>query len=122
MTPEKQFENKVKRFLKEQGCWFVKYWGGSIYTKSGIPDLLICCNGFFISVELKASTGRPSELQKLNIRRINESNGIGIILYPEGFTEFKSLMKGVLKCNCHIPELNALKTAHTSTKCDILTE
>lgn len=43
MAAEKNFENKVKKFLKENGCWILKYWGGAAFTRSGIPDLLVCC-------------------------------------------------------------------------------
>ena len=70
---EKQFENRAKDFLKEQGCWFVKYWAGAAYTKTGIPDLLVCCNGYFVGVEIKAERGKPSELQLWNIKRIQEA-------------------------------------------------
>ena len=35
MGPEKEFENQIKAFLKEQGCWYIKYWGGGGYTKAG---------------------------------------------------------------------------------------
>ena len=67
---EKRFENKVKDFLKEQKCWFVKYWAGATFTKSGIPDLLVCCGGYFVAVELKASKGKPSPLQIHNVKEI----------------------------------------------------
>lgn len=100
--------------------WFFKVWGGG-YQKSGIPDLIICVNGIFIGCELKSSTGKPTELQKKNIKMINGGKGIGLILYPEGFEQFKNIVKGVIKCNTHIQELNHLKAAHTSTSCDILT-
>lgn len=98
----------------------MKVWGGG-YQKAGIPDLIICVNGIFIGCELKSSTGEPSELQKKNIKIINKGNGIGIILYPEGFEQFKNIVKGVIKCKDHIPVLNALKAANSSTKSDILT-
>lgn len=123
MAQEKQFENKVKRFLNEfpQKIWFTKIWGGG-YQKAGIPDLICCVNGIFISVELKGSIGRASELQKYNTNRINESGGIGIILYPEGFETFKNLIMGVLNCSSHIQELSALKNVHSNTKCVIWTK
>lgn len=66
--------------------------------------------------------GRPSELQKLNINRINTSGGIGVFLYPEGFDEFKNLVKGVIDCGIHIPALIALKNANASSKCVIFKE
>ena len=93
IAAEKQFENKVKKFLEEQGCWFLKYWGGAAYTKSGVPDLLVCCNGYFVAVEVKAPNGKPSELQKHNIRKINnEAHGFGVILYPDDFDDFKNMI------------------------------
>lgn len=93
MTSEKQFEDKVKKFLKNEGCWFLKYWAGATYTKSGIPDLLICCNGYFLGVELKASWGKASELQLWNIKKIKGAGGIGLILYPKDFDSFKKLIR-----------------------------
>lgn len=93
MPSEKQFENQVKKFLKDEGCWFLKYWAGATYTKSGIPDLLVCCNGYFIGVEVKAPKGKPSELQLYNLRKINEAGGIGFVLYPKDFDLFKKLIQ-----------------------------
>lgn len=135
MASEKLFENKVKRWLHEQGIyaagtpknkmeavngWFFKVWGGG-YQKAGIPDLLICVNGFFIAVELKAQNGTASELQKLNTSRINAARGIGIILYPDGFEDFKKIVKGVIECNSHTAVLTALRNAHSSSNCVIST-
>jgi hypothetical protein len=93
MSSEKNFENKVKKYLKEKGCYFVKYWGGGVYTRSGIPDLLVCCNGHFVGVELKADKGKPSQLQIFNLKEINKSGGIGVLLYPKDFDKFKKLIE-----------------------------
>lgn len=135
MASEKLFEKRVEKYLhsigvyqagtpsdrmkEKQTGWFTKIWGGG-YQKSGIPDLILCVNGIFITVELKATNGKPSELQKMNTARINQSNGIGIILYPDGFEPFKEIMKGVIKCKYHIQELTSLKDALSNSKCDIL--
>ncbi len=92
MAQEKQFENKVKAYLKEQGCWYVKTWSNGI-QREGIPDLLVCCNGYFLGVELKAENGKPSALQEWNIDQINKAGGVGIVLYPHQFEEFKELIE-----------------------------
>jgi Holliday junction resolvase len=92
MAAEKNFENRVKKFLKDQGCWFIKYWAGSEFTKSGVPDLLVCCNGHFLGIELKGPKGRPSELQLWNIEQIKKAGGIAMVLYPKDFDEFKTLI------------------------------
>jgi len=92
MAAEKNFENKIKKFLEERNCWFLKYWGGAAYTKSGIPDLLVCCNGYFLGVEVKASNGKPSPLQIHNLKLIDKAGGFGILLYPQEFELFKNFV------------------------------
>ena len=94
MGSEKSFENKVKGFLKEQGCWHLKTWSNGV-QRSGIPDLLVCCNGRFIGVELKAQNGKPSALQLYNLRKIEESGGYGILLYPSDFELFKGFINAL---------------------------
>ncbi len=94
---EKSFENKVKRFLKDEGCWFFKVWGGG-YQKSGIPDLIVCCNGFFLAVELKSEIGRATELQKYQIEDIKKADGIAMILKPSGFERFKTIIRSLKEC------------------------
>ena len=92
MAAEKNFENRLKKFLEDEGCWFVKFFANA-YTKSGIPDILCCCNGYFVAIEVKAPNGKPSELQKMNVQKINQCNGYGVILYPDQFDQFKELIK-----------------------------
>ncbi len=91
MASEKSFENKIKKYLRDIGCWFIKYWGGAVYTKAGVPDLLVCCGGLFLAVEVKGDKGKPSELQLYDIRKIIEAGGYGIVLYPNQFQDFKRL-------------------------------
>lgn len=112
MADEKLFEGKIKMWLHSIGVypagygeekmnarqigWYTKIWGGG-YQKAGIPDLILCVKGQFVSIEVKAPNGRPSELQKLNTGRIRDSEGHGIFLYPSGFEQFKSDVVGMLQ-------------------------
>jgi hypothetical protein len=91
IAAEKNFENKVKQFLKEQGCWVLKTWGGGL-QRSGIPDLLVSCNGHFVGVEVKAPNGEPSKLQIWNLLKIDDSGGFGWLLYPKQFEAFKDFI------------------------------
>lgn len=91
MAAEKQFETKIKKFLKDNGCWYVKYFANS-FTPRGIPDLLCCVNGRFVAIEVKAENGKPSELQYYNCDKIREAGGIALILYPRDFDSFKELI------------------------------
>lgn len=91
IAQEKTFENKVKKFLESQGAWYVKYFANS-FTKSGIPDILACVNGYFVGVEVKAQGGKPSELQLYNVKKIREAGGFAVVLYPSGFEKFKKFI------------------------------
>ncbi len=97
MAAEKLFENKIKKYLKDEGCWFLKYWAGASYTKSGIPDILACVGGYFVGIEVKSSTGKPSEIQLYHIREIKKAGGHAMVLYPSQFDEFKKLVQELKK-------------------------
>ena len=123
MAGEKNFENRLKRWLEGEGIYplghpadkmpvapygyYEKRWGGGRYQKSGLPDMRIVVNGLALEVELKDTNGTPSELQKHNIRQINRSMGLGFILYPEGFPEFQKIVKVVKTCPPNVPIVTA---------------
>jgi len=93
MATEKNFENRIKKYLKDNGAWFLKYWAGAAYTKSGIPDILACVNGYFVAIEVKAPNGKPSELQLYNLREIEKAGGFAFLLYPNNWIAFKEFME-----------------------------
>lgn len=99
MAKEKQFENKVKKFLEENGCYYIKHFANA-FTKSGIPDILASVNGYFIGIEVKAENGKPSALQIHNLKKIDESGGLAILLYPDDFEIFKMLVIALIQCDC----------------------
>lgn len=49
-----------------------------------------------MAIEVKAPRGKPSDLQLWNIEQINQSGGIGIILYPNQFEQFKEMVEFLL--------------------------
>lgn len=85
---EKDYENKIKKYITHKGGWQVKFFANG-FTKSGIPDILSCINGYFVGIEVKAKNGKPSQLQLYNQQKIRAANGICIILYPDQFEQFK---------------------------------
>lgn len=91
---EAQFQRKVEAFLRGQGVWFVKYWGGGQFTKAGVPDILACVKGQFVAIELKTETGRLSKLQEYNLAKIAESGGQAFVLRPNGFEAFADFIMG----------------------------
>ena len=98
MASEKNFENKIKQFLKEHNCYYVKYFANRM-TKVGVPDILACVNGYFVGIEVKAENGVPSELHIYNIEQIHNEGGIGVIVKPSQWEEFKSLIEALLDDN-----------------------
>lgn len=108
---EKVFENKIIKWLHEQGIykagtpkqdkdkptkgWMYKMWGGGMGAV-GIPDLICCVNGKFVAIEVKVAKGVASKLQEINVQCINDSNGIGLIVYPKDFDTLKEIIGGLL--------------------------
>lgn len=111
-TPEKNLENKIKRYLESVGVYalgsdyknqtvpavgyYEKRWGGGVFTKSGLPDMHICIHGHSIEVELKAPKGRLSEVQKYMLKQINESGGHAVMVKPVDFAGFKDMIERYL--------------------------
>jgi hypothetical protein len=90
IAEEKQFETKVKKFLKElPKCWYFKVMG-SMFQRSGIPDIIGCINGRFFGLELKAQRGIPSALQLYNIDQLNKAGAYARIVKPSDWEEVKS--------------------------------
>lgn len=101
MASEKNFENRIKKCLERRGCWYVKYFANRM-TKAGVPDLLACVNGYFVAIEVKAPQGKPSELQLWNRDKIRNAGGISIIIYPDQFEDFESLIDDLINRPQHM--------------------
>lgn len=113
MAQEKNFENKVKKFLESRAIYplgtpqtkmyygdplgyYEKRWGGA-FVKSGLPDLSICVKGHTVEVELKAENGHASPIQKFMLAQIRASGSFGILLYPKDFIEFQRFIDRLLQ-------------------------
>lgn len=108
MAAEKNFENRVKKWLESIGVYplgtprnkmkvepigyWEKRWGGGMFTKSGLPDMHVVVNRKSYELELKSNTGKVSELQMVILNQINESGGFGIVLKPANFESFKNII------------------------------
>lgn len=56
MAAEKNFENKVKAFLKDTGAWLLKYWGGAAYTKAVFLTCWFVQTGVSLALKSKHQT------------------------------------------------------------------
>ena len=94
MAQEKNFENKIKRYIEELGGWQVKFFANRM-TKNGIPDLLCCVGGYFVGIEVKAQNGHPSALQLHHCSEIRKAGGFAFIVYPSGWEQLKVFLTGL---------------------------
>lgn len=106
MAGEKNFENRLKKWLEAEGIYplgepvdrmsappcgfYEKRWGGSRYVKSGLPDMRITVKGIALEVELKATDGTPSVLQKRELQPT-----FWFIENPRGGMRKMDFMKGL---------------------------
>lgn len=82
MTPEAKVKAKVVAILKKEGVYyFYPVTGG--YGASGVPDIIVCCNGFFLAIECKAGDNKPTALQERNMQQIRDSGGVAIVVNEE---------------------------------------
>ncbi len=81
MKPETKFSSKVQKRLKWLDKTFVvRTQAGSIV---GIPDLLICCNGYFFAWELKVPPNGATVIQAHTIAKIREAGGNACVVTPQ---------------------------------------
>lgn len=78
-TEEGKLEEEVENFLKKKGVWQLARFQAQS-NQNGIPDRLYLYKGYLLGLELKASKGEPTKLQKIKINHINENGGIGVII------------------------------------------
>lgn len=94
MAAEKNFENKIKKLLKQKDIYHFKFWG-TMYTRAGVPDIIACVNGKFVGIEVKAENGKPSEIQLENVRQIRESGGYAVVVYPNQYEQLERLIDAI---------------------------
>lgn len=76
---EAPLTTKVKKFLQSQEDVF--FWKASERFVNGVSDIIVCCNGIFVAVELKADKGKPSPHQLLFIKNVRKAGGVGGVCY-----------------------------------------
>ena len=95
MAQEKNFENKIKSYLKSIGAYYIKTHGDR-FSRVGTPDIIACVNGHFVAVEVKAENGKPSDLQLYHLEQIQKAGGYSFLLYPKNFEDFKIFCEKLL--------------------------
>lgn len=82
MTPEAKVKNKIKEYLKTIPDLYYFTPIGSVYGKSGAPDIVVCYHGKFIGIEVKApgKLGTQTKLQKQAQEKIEQAGGVYLLV------------------------------------------
>lgn len=95
MQRETLLKIKVIQALKKlPNTWFLKT---QEVARSGVPDILMCLAGRFVAVELKTNEGVISKLQEYNLKKIEETGGVSIVLMPNNFEASIQFLKNLAK-------------------------
>jgi hypothetical protein len=79
LTPEGKTKRKVVEVLKKHEVWYF-FPANNGFGKSGIPDIIAIVDGHFVGIEVKSATGKPTELQKICGRQIEEAGGTWLVV------------------------------------------
>jgi len=86
LTPEGKVKARVRRMLDAASVYhFMPATGG--YGRSGVPDLVGCCNGKFFAIECKAGKGKTTALQENELRKIKEAGGIALVINEDNIMD-----------------------------------
>jgi Holliday junction resolvase len=79
LTPEAKVKKKVVDVIKKNGAYyFFPATGG--YGRSGVPDVVCCYRGYFVAIECKAGTNKPTPLQEAEMAKIREAQGFTLVV------------------------------------------
>ena len=96
-TPEKKVKRKIVDILKAHGFYyFYPVTGG--YGASGVPDIVACCKGRFVGIEVKADLkkNKPTALQQKNLREIEEQGGVALVIDANNLDHLKAVLDGLI--------------------------
>lgn len=73
--PEKKLQDKVVRYLRDRGIYYLNLYGDGRSGK-GKPDIIACIKGKFVAFELKVGANDMQADQVIHKRRIERSGGL----------------------------------------------
>jgi hypothetical protein len=94
MNPETRFRTQtVDPFLKE----LPNTYAMSVQQVAlvGDPDKILCINGFFVALELKARGGRLSKMQKYKLDQISAAGGVALVADPDNWERVKARLREI---------------------------
>ena len=94
MTPEAKVKKKVVAVLKQYKAYFFYPVTGG-YGRSGVPDIIVCYNGYFIGIECKAGTNKPTPLQEKNLKDIQAAGGVSLVVNEDNISTVGEILQNL---------------------------
>jgi len=95
-TPESKVKKQVVTLLNTYSVYYFYPVSGG-FGRAGIPDVIACCNGRFIGIECKAGDNKTTELQRRELRKIQEAGGYSLVIRETNLQELESLLRYLTK-------------------------
>ena len=94
-TPERKVKEKVVTVLKQYGAY---YFFPATYGlgRAGVPDIIACRHGFFIAIECKAGSNKPTPLQERELKAIGDNGGIAFVINEDNLTMLGDFFKELI--------------------------
>lgn len=93
-TPESKVKKKATTQLKALGAYYF-YPVTSGFGSSGVPDIVGCYRGRFFGIECKANGNKPTELQRLNLNKIESTGGIALVIDESNVDNLTLFLSGM---------------------------
>ena len=95
-TKEHKVKKKVTELLKQYEIYYF-FPATHGYGRSGVPDIVCCIRGYFLAIECKAGTNKPTALQLREIERIQQAKGIAFVINEDNIEELHTTIKEILR-------------------------
>jgi hypothetical protein len=96
-TPESKVKALIKQLLVLHGAYYVMPVSNGM-GRHGVPDFMVCAYGRFIGIEAKTVGKYPTDLQMSNLRQLDETGGIALVINETNLHELDGVLH-VLKIN-----------------------
>lgn len=93
-TPEGLVKKQIMQILAEHNAYYVTPMSFG-FGNSGVPDVIALIKGRFIGIEAKAGKNKPTALQLKNLKAIQESGGIALVINEHNIDELKTALEGL---------------------------
>ena len=69
---------KILKYLSSlPGCWAIKVVSAN---QRGVPDIVGCCRGRSIALEVKSRGNKPSKIQQAQLKAIHAAGGMAAVV------------------------------------------